>query len=100
MQLIDSLSGDYIFGLAKGNAVLYHLMSFGLFGNVFQSDGVYTLYNEEKHDYIFFCCTIKFKIYWDNAQYQQKKNTTSESKALLTTFRREASLSDLSFGLG
>ena len=30
----------------------------------------------------------------------KKTNTTSESKALLTTFRREASLSDLSFGLG
>ena len=36
MQLIDSLSGGYIFGLAKGNAVLYHLVSFGQFGNVFQ----------------------------------------------------------------
>ena len=30
----------------------------------------------------------------------KKNHTTSESKALLTTFRREASLSDLSFGLG
>ena len=30
----------------------------------------------------------------------KKTNTTSEWKPLLTTFRREASLSDLSFGLG
>ena len=30
----------------------------------------------------------------------KKNHTTSESKALLTTFRREARLSDLSFGLG
>ena len=44
--------------------------------------------------------TIPDKIYGENAQYQQKTNTTSERKPLLTTFRREASLSDLSFGLG
>ena len=30
----------------------------------------------------------------------KKTNTTSERKPLLTTFRLEASLSDLSFGLG
>ena len=44
--------------------------------------------------------TILDKIYGENAQYQQKNQHHKRMKALLTTFRREASLSDLSFGLG
>ena len=40
------------------------------------------------------------KYIWKMLNSSKKNHTTSEWKPLFTTFRREASLSDLSFGLG